>query len=117
MHKVIIPILFLGAALALGTAVQATAADKAAPPAKAAKTGAQPVAESSIAYEDLREHIGERIAVQTRFKTTRVGTLTKFSKVELTLSIDSPSGASEMTIPKDTVVRVTPAEAPAPAKH
>ena len=73
-------------------------------------------AASPIAYDDLREHIGERIVVQTRFRTTRTGTLSKFSKMELTLTIDTASGPSEITIPKDNVVRATPADKPA-AKH
>jgi len=94
----------------------ATAAEKSAP-AKAGKADTVPAGAASIAYDDLREHIGERIAVQTRYRTTRVGTLSKFSKMELTLTIDTSSGPSDITIPKDNVVRVTPAAMPAPPKH
>ncbi len=116
MHRTIILAALILAVALTAVGSTAAAAEKAAP-AKAGKADAAPASAASIAYDDLREHLGERIAVQTRFRTTRVGTLSKFSKMELTLTIDTPTGASDITIPKDNVVRVTPASAPAPAKH
>jgi uncharacterized lipoprotein YajG len=111
-RTILIALLVLTACMAPGTI--AVAAEKGAP-AKAGNADAARTA--SIAYDDLREHLGERIVVQTRVRTTRVGTLTKFSKMELTLTVDTPTGPSEITIPKDNVVRATPADKPAPAKR
>jgi hypothetical protein len=115
MHRTItLASLILTACMAVGT--MAVAADKAAA-AKGGNADTAPSAASSIAYDDLREYLGERIVVQTRFRTTRVGTLSKFSKMELTLTIDTPSGPSDITIPRDNVVRATPAGKPVPAKR
>jgi hypothetical protein len=96
----------LAAMLAFGMAA-ATKSD-----ARAVAKGQVEVGET-IAYDDLRLHVGQRIVVHTKFKTTRTGMLMKFSQIELTLSIETPDGASEMTIPKDTVASVTLLSAPA----
>jgi hypothetical protein len=82
-------------------------------PAKG-KTGATTAAKATqvevgetVSYEDLRLHVGQRVVVHTSLKTTRTGTLLKFSQIELTLSIETRDGTSELTIPKDTVASVT----------
>ena len=93
-------------------AIGAAAATKSDAPA-GAKSGQVEVGET-VAYDDLRLHVGQRIVVHTKFQTTRTGMLMKFSPVELTLSIDTPEGASELTIPKDTVASVTLLSTPAP---
>jgi hypothetical protein len=118
MHQSIALIaLILAASFFPHLAAAASAADKTATHAtKAAQPDAAPAA-AVIAYEDLGGHVGERIAVRTTFKSTRVGTLAKFTKIELTLSIDTASGPTELTIPKDTIVSIVPAEKPAPPKH
>jgi len=118
MHQSIALIaLILAGSLIPDFASAASAADKTAAHAtKAAKPDAAPAA-AEIAYDDLGGHVGERIAVRTTYKSTRVGTLAKFTKIELTLSIDTASGPTELTIPKDTVVSIVPAQTPAPAKH
>jgi hypothetical protein len=80
----------------------------------ASKTATTPVAKpaqvevgETVGYDDLRLHVGQRVVVHTKYKTTRTGMLMKFSQIELTLSIETPEGASELTIPKDTVASVT----------
>jgi hypothetical protein len=83
---------------------------------KGAKPDAAPAAQA-IDYDDLGSHVGERIAVRTTFKSTRVGVLARFSKIELALTIDTASGPTELTIPKDTIVSIVPAQTPAPPKH
>jgi len=113
-RTILFALLVLTACMAPGATV--IAAEKAAT-ARAGKADAAPAEAASIAYADLREHLGERIVVQTRFRTTRVGTLSKFSKMELTLTVDTPTGSSEITIPRDNVVRATPAEKPVAAKR
>jgi hypothetical protein len=107
----------VAASFAPVVACAAPAADKAAThTSKPAKPDAAPAA-AEIAYDDLGAHVGERIAVRTTFKSTRVGTLARFSKIELALTIDTASGSTELTIPRDTIVSIVPAQTPTPAKH
>ncbi len=106
----------LVALLAAAVTSAAFGAEK-APAAKAAAARPAPAEKGeAVAYDDLRLHVGQKVIVHTRYKSTRTGMLMKFSQVELTLSIDTPDGASELTIPKDTVASVlvvTPPPAPA----
>ena len=108
--------LFLVAVLlAGGSATTALAAEKAAAPSKAAKAEEKGAA-NSIPYDELKYHVGERIVVETKFKSTRIGTLSKASQFELVLSVPTISGPAELSMPKETILRVTPAETPKPAK-
>jgi hypothetical protein len=116
-QSIVLIAMLLAALLVPGFASAATPADKgAAHAAKAAKPDPAPAA-APIAYDDLGDHVGERISVRTKYRSTRVGTLAKFTKIELTLRIDTASGPTELTIPKDTIVSIAPAETPAAAKH
>ena len=95
--------LLLGAAIAPVVA----AVDKTAPaPAPKAAKAAPAEKSETVPYDDLCLHVGQKVTVYTKFKSTRTGMLMKYSLVELTLSIDTPDGASEMTIPKNTVDHV-----------
>jgi hypothetical protein len=108
-------IFIVAAALGSGIVTTALASEKPAVPARAAKADDKPAA-NSIPYDELKYHVGERIVVETKFKSTRIGTLTKASLYELTLSVPTVSGPAELSMPKETIVRVTPAETPKPAK-
>jgi len=117
MSRTVLNFMTLAALLALPVVAPLHAADKAqAVKAPAGSSLAEPTQES-IPYDELKSHVGERIVVHTRYKTTRTGVLTKFSQIELTLTMPTPSGPAEMTLPKETVLRVTPAETPDPLKH
>jgi hypothetical protein len=89
-------------------------ADAIAAPRKAAAP-AQPAQEApareKIAYENLHGYLGDRITVHTTYKTTRTGVLARFSQSELTLTIDTPGGETELTIPKNTIADIVPAPA------
>jgi hypothetical protein len=92
----------------------------AAPPRHAAAPAPAPLdtaAKDKIEYENLHGYLGDRITVHTVYHTTRTGTLTHFSKSELTLSIDTPGGAAELTIPKNTILDMLPAPLPAAVQH
>jgi hypothetical protein len=98
----------------------ATGADAAKPaPAKAPKAAVAevPPGAEKVSYDDLHKYIGDRIIVHTKFQTTRTGVLAKVTKSELTLNIDTPTGPTQMTIPKDTVADTVAVPAPAPAQH
>jgi hypothetical protein len=107
--------ILFAAALAFGAAAPLPAAQKPAAPAKAAKADEAPAGDA-IPYEELKSHLGERVVVQTRFKSTRTGTLTKVSQFELILSVPTAQGPAELTMPRDTVLRVTLAQTPKPPK-
>jgi len=94
----------LVAVLVAAFAIGASAAEK-KPAAPAAKPAVAEKGET-VAYDDLHLHVGKKVIVHTKYKSTRSGTLVKASKMELTLSIDTPDGPSEMTIPKDTIADV-----------
>ena len=106
------------AALALALATSGSIVSAATPPAGAspAKPKAAPAAppENAVSYGDLRQHIGESVIVHTTFKTTRSGVLTAFSNTELTLRVETPSGPTEFTIPKNTVSSAALVATPAP---
>jgi hypothetical protein len=108
-------VLLVAAVFAAGGITAAVAAGKADAPAKTAKAEAKAAA-SSIPYDELKYHVGERVVVETKFKSTRTGTLAKASQFELVLSVPTVSGPAELSMPKETIVRVTPAETPKPAK-
>ena len=100
------------AALMLGAALIANAANPpAAPAAKAKKAEAEPVG-NTVPYDELHLHIGEHVIVHTTFKTTRTGVLTQVSNTQLTLGIDAAGGSTELTMPKNTIVSVALAAAP-----
>ena len=101
-------------ALMLGAAGIVDAANPpAAPAAKAKKAEAEP-AGHAVPYDELHLHIGERVIVRTTLKTTRTGVLTQVSNTQLTLGIDTAGGSTELTMPKNTILSVALAAAPAP---
>jgi small nuclear ribonucleoprotein (snRNP)-like protein len=99
-----------------GSEILAAAPALAAQPAPGAKPADGARHEPDIPYDELKGHVGERVIVNTKFKTTRVGTLTKVSNMELTLSVDTSDGPSELTIPHETVATVSLAPTPPPKK-
>jgi hypothetical protein len=98
------------AASALMIAIASAGAPAAPPPASTsaakAKPGPPAPPDNAISYEDLRQHIGAVVIVHTTFKTTRAGVLLRFSNTEIALQVDTPSGPTEFTIPKNTVSSV-----------
>ena len=95
---------FLALAFALAFAGAASAAAPAA--ARNGRASAR-----TIAYENLHGYLGDRITVHTKFRTTRTGVLAKFSKSELTLTLETAGGPTELTIPKDTIAEIVAATA------
>jgi hypothetical protein len=108
-------ILLLGALALIGATGISQAANPAAPAAKAKAPAAAP--EHSVAYDELKQHIGEHIVVHTTFKTTRTGVLTHVTNSQLTLSIDAPGGSTELTMPKNTILSLALPDAPLPSSQ
>ena len=98
--------------LALGAVAPAFSAAAAARRHAAAPRAAEPAPpKEQIAYENLHGYLGDRITVHTTYHTTRTGTLARFSQAELTLTIETPGGPTELTIPKNTIRDIVPASA------
>ncbi len=103
------------AALMLGAATVAGAANPPATPAAKAKKADVEAIGNTVPYDELHLHIGEHVIVQTTFKTTRTGVLTQVSNTQLTLGIEASGGSTELTMPKNTIVSVALAPSkPAP---
>jgi hypothetical protein len=94
--------------LAAGFAANAAAAPHATRHAQAAAVAAA----DQIAYENLHGYLGDRITVHTTYGTTRTGVLQKFSNSEITLTLATPGGPAELTIPKNTIADMVAVPAP-----
>lgn len=86
--------------LAAGSAAPVAAAPHAT---RRAQVAAAVPAADKIPYENLHGYLGDRITVHTTYGTTRTGVLQKFSNSELTLTLETPGGPTELTIPKNTI--------------
>jgi hypothetical protein len=102
--------LFTVALILAATVIANAASPPAAPAAKAKKAEAEPAGET-VSYDDLHLFIGKRLIVHTTFNTTRTGVLTQVTNTQLTLGIDAAGGTTELTMPKNTVVKVALAPA------
>jgi hypothetical protein len=67
---------------------------------------AKPVGEP-VEYKALENHVGAQIAIETTLKTTRTGTLLKWTQPALTLQIGSAAGSIELTVPRETIKSIT----------
>ena len=81
-----------------------------ATPTPAAKTPP----ETTITYEDAEHHIGDKLVIHTKNKTTRVGLLTKYTKSMLTLNVEVSGGTVEFTFDKYSVASIGLLPAPPP---
>jgi hypothetical protein len=83
-----------------------------AKPAQAAKSAGE-----VVAYKDLETRVGAEIAIETTLNTVRRGTLLKYTNPALTIQLGPEHGSIELSVPVETVRRVTivaPAEPIAP---
>jgi hypothetical protein len=100
-------LLLCGLALACTMACAATPAGK--QPAQPAAKPHAAEAQQEVALDDLGKYIGKRVFVHTKFNTTRSGVLTRRSKTEADLKLDS---GADLTIPLESIKRVTVPIAP-----
>ncbi len=96
------------AALALALPCAATL-----PASKPRADSARPAGET-VEYAALEHQVGAELAIDTTFNTTRRGTLVKYTNPTLTLRLAPEAGAIELSVPRDTVRRITILK-PAPA--
>jgi hypothetical protein len=107
------------ASLALASAAFATnaAAAGSKPHAAAKAEPTKPVGEV-VEYAALESRVGQTLAIETTFKTTRTGKLIKYTQPTLTLQMGTDANPMELTVPKETIKSImvlTPAAAE-PAK-
>jgi hypothetical protein len=100
MNKFHIAIFIAISSIICTTSIAATPAKPAAPAKPVATIKVQ---ETAITYEEAEQHVGDRIIVHTVNKTTRTGTLTKFSKTMLTVNVEVSGGTVEFTFDKASV--------------
>jgi hypothetical protein len=84
----------------------------AAPKKKAAPEPAKPVGEV-VQYEALEQNVGKDIVIETTLKTTRRGTLMKYTQPALTLKLTPEAGGFELTVPRETIKTITVLPQPA----
>jgi hypothetical protein len=111
----LIPTFFLAILIAVATTAAPLAA---AEPAKATKSakGAKPAAQANlreVEYTDLERHVGAQLVVQTTNDTVRNGTLIKYTNVGLTVRLGPDAGSIDLSMPRNTVRKVSVAIAPA----
>ena len=83
-----------------------------APSKKAAPEPAKPVGEV-VQYEALEQNVGKDIVIETTLKTTRRGTLMKYTQPALTLKVTPEAGGFELTVPRETIKTITVLPPPA----
>src|SRR5690242_15369463 len=79
---------------------------------KAAPEPAKPVGEV-VQYEALEQNVGKDIVIETTLKTTRRGTLMKYTQPALTLKLTPDAGGFELTVPRETIKTITVLPQPA----
>jgi len=83
---------------------------------KAPKPQAEPAkpAGQVVEYAALESRVGETVAIETTFRTTRTGKLVKWTQPTLTVDLGTAEKPLELTVPKETIVKITVVTPPAP---
>ena len=76
----------------------------AAPPPAPAPTNE---IEQKLEYTDLPRYVGKTVRVKTTFKTTREGTLLKYTEAGLTVKLPDREGGMELSMPRNTIKEVS----------
>lgn len=110
MKKSLLASVFLGVALTAGAGYAPYADAKKAP-----KPQAEPAkpAGQVVEYAALESRVGETISIETTFRTTRTGKLVKWTQPTLTLDMGTADAPMELTVPKETIVKLTIVTPPA----
>ncbi len=110
MKKSLLASLVLGATFAVagGFATDADAAKAPKPKAEPAKPAGQ-----VVEYAELENRVGETVAIDTTFKTTRMGRLVRWTQPTLTVDMGTAEHPLELTVPKETIVKITVVTPPA----
>jgi hypothetical protein len=110
MKKSLLASLILGVTLAAagGFASDAEAKKAPKPQAEPAKPAGQ-----VVEYAELENRVGETISIETTFRTTRTGKLIKWTQPTLTLDMGTADKPMELTVPKETIVKLTVVTPPA----
>ena len=110
-----IPSILMTLLIACAMGATPLAAAEPTKPGKAAK-GAKPAAPANlreVEYSDLERHVGAQLVVQTTNDTVRSGTLVKYTNVGLTVRLGPEAGSIDLSMPRNTVRKVSVTVAPA----
>ena len=110
MKKSLLASFLLGTTLALagGYATNADAKKAPRPQAEPAKPAGQ-----VVEYAELENRVGQTVSIDTTFKTTRTGKLIKWTQPALTLDMGTADKPLELSVPKETIVKITVVTPPA----
>jgi hypothetical protein len=110
MKKSLLASVLLGIALTAGAGYAPYADAKKAP-----KPQAEPPkpAGQVVEYAALENRVGETVSIDTTFKTTRTGKLVKWTQPTLTLDMGTAEKPMELSVPKETIVKITVVTPPA----
>ena len=67
-----------------------------------------------VEYTALEQRVGQQLLIETTFKTSRRGTLIKYTQPALTLQLGPEAGSIDLTVPRETIKTIT-VLAPMPA--
>ena len=103
MKKSLLASVFLGIALTAGAGYAPYADAKKAPKPEIEKKPAGQV----VDYAELENRVGQTVSIETTFRTTRTGTLMKWTQPALTLDLGTAGKPLELSVPKETIVKIT----------
>jgi hypothetical protein len=109
MKKPLLASVLLGIALTAGAGYAPYADAKKAPKPQAESKPAGQVVE----YAELESRVGETVSIETTFRTTRTGKLVKWTQPTLTVDMGTAEKPMELTVPKETIVKITVVTPPA----
>lgn len=110
MKKSFLASVFLGIALTAGAGFTPYADARKAP-----KPQAEPPkpAGQVVEYAELENRVGQTVSIETTFRTTRTGKLVKWTQPTLTVDMGTAEKPMELTVPKETIVKITVITPPA----
>ncbi|MET0231608.1 MAG: hypothetical protein ABW186_11810 [Rhodanobacteraceae bacterium] len=110
MKKALLASFVLGATFAVagGHAIDAHAAKAPKPKAEPAKPAGQ-----AVEYAELESRVGQTVSIETTFRTTRTGKLVKWTQPTLTVDMGTAEHPLELTVPKETIVKIAVVTPPA----
>ena len=108
-HRIFLPAVLIASLAFAASAVATSAVAATAKSHATVKVKAEPAkpAGQVVEYAELESRVGQTIAIETTFKTTRTGKLIKFTQPTLTLQMGTEEKPVELTVPKETIKTIT----------
>ena len=93
--------------LATAAVFAASGTASAAKPTRHAATQAASKSEGHVVdYASLENQVGATLVIETEFKTTRRGTLVKYTNPTLTLKLGPEAGSVDLSVPRESIRKI-----------